>query len=109
VAIAVEIRYIEGMSEEQTISNSTKTAVEKVLRDRLGQSGYSSADIRADRDSDGDPILLVDVKYVYSDKPINSKLTYGLSTEMRKVLTALGETRFPHVRHHFDEQQKIAS
>jgi hypothetical protein len=41
------------MSEEQSISHSTKTAVEKVLRDRLGQAGFSIADIRADRDSDG--------------------------------------------------------
>ncbi|MET3757841.1 MULTISPECIES: hypothetical protein [Rhizobium] len=109
VALPGRILYIANMSDEQTISNSTKSAVEKVLRDRLGQAGFSGADIRADRDSDGDPILLVDVKYAYSDKPINSKLTYGLSTEMRKALSALGETRFPHIRHHFDEQQKIAS
>ncbi|MBB3396124.1 MULTISPECIES: hypothetical protein [Rhizobium] len=109
VAVLVRILYIANMSDEQTISNSTKSAVEKVLRDRLGQAGFSGADIRADRDSDGDPILLVDVKYAYSDKPISSKLTYGLSTEVRKALSALGETRFPHIRHHFDEQQKIAS
>ncbi|WP_245293723.1 hypothetical protein [Rhizobium bangladeshense] len=109
VAPSGRILYIANMSDEQTISNSTKSAVEKVLRDRLGQAGFSGADIRADRDSDGDPILLVDVKYAYSDKPINSKLTYGLSTEVRKALSALGETRFPHIRHHFDEQQKIAS
>ncbi|WP_245483843.1 hypothetical protein [Rhizobium ruizarguesonis] len=109
VALSGRILYIANMSDEQTISNSTKSAVEKVLRDRLGQAGFSGADIRADRDSDGDPILLVDVKYAYSDKPINSKLTYGLSTEVRKALSALGETRFPHIRHHFDEQQKIAS
>ncbi|WP_245443579.1 hypothetical protein [Rhizobium phaseoli] len=109
MAITVRIVYIEPMSEEQAVSKSTKTAVEKVLRDRLGQAGFAGADIRADLDSDGDPILLVDVKYTYSDKPINSKLTYGLSTELRKALGALGETRFPHIRHHFDAQQKIAS
>jgi len=109
VAVLGRILYIANMSDEQTISKSTKSAVEKVLRDRLGQAGFSGADIRADRDSDGDPILLVDVNYAYSDKPISSKLTYGLSTEVRKALSALGETRFPHIRHHFDEQQKIAS
>jgi len=109
VAVLGRILYIANMSDEQTISKSTKSAVEKVLRDRLGQAGFSGADIRADRDSDGDPILLVDVNYAYSDKPISSKLAYGLSTEVRKALSALGETRFPHIRHHFDEQQKIAS
>ncbi|MBX4899264.1 hypothetical protein HJA81_30190 [Rhizobium bangladeshense] len=97
------------MSDNQSISNTAKKVVEKVLRDRLGPVGFSGADIRADRDSDGDPILLVDVNYKYSEKPIASKITYGLSTEIRKALAALGETRFPHIRHHFDEQQKIAS
>jgi hypothetical protein len=97
------------MTEEQNISNNVERAVDKVLRDRLATAGFAGANIRPDRDVDGDPILVVDVNYDYSDKPISSKITFGLSTEVRKVLLALGESRFPHIRHHFNEQQKIAS
>ncbi|QPB24827.1 hypothetical protein ISN39_34275 (plasmid) [Rhizobium sp. 007] len=100
--------YIPLMTDEQ-ISNSTKRTVEKVLRDRLAAAGFAGAEIRADRDGDGDPILVVDVNYDFSDKPISSKITFGLSTEVRRALLAVGEARFPQIRHHFNEQQKIAS
>ncbi|WP_244546841.1 hypothetical protein [Ensifer sp. YR511] len=88
------------------MSNAAKSAVEKVC-DRLAPAGFSV--VGAERDTDGDPILLVDVKWVFSDKPISSKTTYGLSTEVRNALSAIGEARFPHFRRHFDEQQRIAS
>ncbi len=66
-------------------------------------------DIRADRDVDGDPILLVDVIYNFVDRPISSKITFRLPPEVRKALISLGESRFPQIRYHFNEQQKIAS
>lgn len=97
------------MTQDQHISNNVRRAVEKVLSDRLGPAGFAGADIRADRDVDGDPILLVDVNYNFVDRPISSKITYGLPTEVRKALKSLGESRFPQIRHHFNEQQKIAS
>jgi hypothetical protein len=58
-----------------------------MLRDRPCLVGFSGANIRAERDSDIDPIRLAGVKYVYSDKPSTSKLTFGLSTEIRKALS----------------------
>ena len=97
------------MSQEQDISSKVEQTVEKVLRDRLETSGFEGAEIRSDRDFDGDPILVVDVNYRFLDKPISSKVTFGLTTEIRKALMALGESRFPQIRHHFNEQQKIAS
>jgi hypothetical protein len=103
------VRNIGGMTQHQHIPNNVRRAVEKVLRDRLGPAGYAGADIRADRDVDGDPILLVDVNYNFVDRPISSKITFGLPTEVRKALISLGESRFPQIRHRFNEQQKIAS
>ncbi|WFU92018.1 hypothetical protein QA644_34545 (plasmid) [Rhizobium sp. CC1099] len=95
------------MTQEQDISRKVEQTVDKVLRDRLASDGFEGAEIRPD--CDFDPILVVDVKYRYVDRPINSKVTFGLTTEVRKALMALGESRFPQIRHHFNEQQKIAS
>ncbi|WFU05884.1 hypothetical protein QA648_22265 (plasmid) [Rhizobium sp. CB3171] len=97
------------MTQEHDISSKVEQTVERLLRDRLETSGFEGADIRSDRDLEGDPILVVDVKYRFVDRPISSKVTFGLTTELRKALMALGESRFPQVRHHFNEQQKIAS
>lgn len=97
------------MTQEQDISSSVEKTVEKVLRDRLSSDGFERVEIRPDRDFDGDPILVVDVNYRFLDRPISSKVTFGLTTEIRKALMAQGEARFPQIRHHFNEQQKIAS
>lgn len=96
-------------SEEARVDDKVRKAVEKVLRDRLADYGFSGVNIAPSNDRDGDPILLVDVRYKAVDKPIASKATFGLVTAIRQELARMGETRFPHVRHHFDEQQKIAS
>ncbi|AVA25809.1 hypothetical protein NXC24_PC01375 (plasmid) [Rhizobium sp. NXC24] len=103
------VDYIGSMAQEHDISSKVEQTVERLLRDRLETSGFEGADIRSDRDLEGDPILVVDVKYRFVDRPISSKVTFGLTTELRKALMALGESRFPQVRHHFNEQQKIAS
>jgi hypothetical protein len=108
VAQLCTIGYGGWVGAEQNISKHAKTVVEKVLRDRLASVGFAGANIRPDRDTDGDPILVLDVNYKFSDQPISSKITFGLSTEVRKALLALGESRFPQIRHHFNEQQKIA-
>lgn len=67
------VRYSGGMTQDQDIPNNIRRTVEKVLRDRLGPAGFSGADIRGDRDVDGDPILLIDVNYNFVDRPISSK------------------------------------
>jgi hypothetical protein len=103
------VDYIGSLAQEQDLSKKVEETVEKVLRDCSESRGFEGADIRSDRDLDGDPILVVDVNYRYVDRPISSKVTFGLTTEIRKALMALGESRFRHIRHHFNEQQMIAS
>jgi hypothetical protein len=94
---------------ETDVPNDVKAAIEGVLRRRLAAYGYRGADIRVTSDMDGDPILMIDVHYSPVDGAVSSKATFGLVTQIRETLAKLREGRFPHVRHHFAEGQKIAS
>jgi len=92
-----------------TINPQVRAAIERVLERRLALYGYERADIRIGQDQEGDQILFVDVSYRLVRHPVDPKATFGLATEIRAALSQLGETRFPLIRHHFADAQKIAS
>lgn len=94
--------------ESEMIDEKVATAVDDVLKARMGRFGYTRASIRPGEDHDGDPVLLIDAEYTYSKKPIDVRATVGLTSELRDALEKVGEHRFPHVRHHFDERQLTA-
>ena len=83
-------------------------AVRRVLEERMGRFGFVNARVISGEDHDGDAVLFIEVDYRLSDEPIDTKATFGLVQALREALGAVGETRFPHVRHHFDEKQKVA-
>jgi hypothetical protein len=39
--------------------------------------------------------------------PVDPEITIATGSELDRKLIALGELRFPHLRHHFDEAQKV--
>ena len=56
-------------------------AVEQALRERLAPFGFEYAEIRPERDHDGDPILLVESHYRLSERPVDSRETYAAAHE----------------------------
>jgi len=82
-------------------------AISAVLRKRFGDYGFRNAHVEAGLDHDGDPILLIDAYYDFSKRPVDTSAMLGLTRALREVLQTLGETRFPHVRHQFDDRQKV--
>jgi hypothetical protein len=84
-----------------------KQIVNQVLREHLAGYGFQSAEISFVRDADGDPVLFVDASYRYSDDPVNADAVLRAIINLRVALLRAGETRFPHIRHHFDEKQKV--
>ena len=67
--------------------------------------GFTHADIRPGFDHDGDPVIFVDARYELKPEPLDPRVTFGLISDVRQAIEALGEDRFPHVRHRFHEMQ----
>jgi len=82
-------------------------AVESVLREQLGNSGLQKVKVKAGQDHDGDEILYVDA-YFDLQAQVDPERFYGLTTAVRRALEPLSEFRFPHLRYHFPEDQKVA-
>ena len=74
----------------------------------MGPFGYLGADVHAGRDHDDDPVIFIEARYALSEVPIDSKVAFGLVGALRDALESYGESRFPHLRHHFDDRQQVA-
>jgi hypothetical protein len=81
-------------------------AIDTVIRARMARWGYTHAEVRPGLDHGGDPVIFVDAHYELREEPLVPGVTYGLVTEVRDAIEALGEGRFPHIRHQFHELQK---
>lgn len=96
------------MAEQSAVNAETVAAIEGVLRAEMAPFGLRNIEVIAGEDHDGDPVLFVEVTYDAEGRPIEPKVVAGLTTKLRDRLWELGETRFPHVRHAFPEQRKVA-
>ena len=76
------------------ISPDVKTAIEKVLHERLDRIGFIHADIRESTDHDGDAILQIVLHYRRMGDSVDP-------------LRSLGESRFPHFTHRFPDDQEL--
>ena len=90
------------------VEDNVIAAVEEIVRREMEPFDFRSVDVTAANDHDGDPILLIDAQYGSGGRPIEPKVVAGLVTKLRDRLWNLGETRFPHIRHHFSERQRLA-
>ena len=89
------------------VSAEVKSAIDRILREKLARFGYESATIEPGEDHDGDPVLFIDAQYTLSEEPIDADAAFTAAAELGRKLLSLGEFRFPHLRHHFDERQKV--
>ena len=89
------------------ISPDVKTAIEKVLHERLDRIGFIHADIRESTDHDGDAILQIVLHYRRMGDSVDPTPTFTLAVDVRDVLRSLGESRFPHFTHRFPDDQEL--
>lgn len=92
----------------ETVSPQVRETVRRLMQEHLKAYGLQEAEVEAGPDHDGDPALFVDAYFQLSETPVDPKAVYPLTRYLREVLEELGEDRFPYIRYHFDENQKIA-
>ena len=81
--------------------------IERTVRESMSPYALREIDVRSGEDHDGDPVIFVEVRHDLSETPIDPAVNARLSFDLWQLLLKAGETRFPHVRHKYHEQQKV--
>jgi len=97
------------MQERPTrIDENIVELIKQTVRESMEPFGLRDVNVRAGEDHDGDPVIFVEAQYDLSERPIETDVTAQLISILRGRLWERGETRFPHIRHRFDERQKVS-
>jgi hypothetical protein len=81
--------------------------IKTTIRETMAPFGFEDASARAGEDHDGDPVIFVDVEYDMKDPPMGPSTTFELLTRVRDRLLDAGETRFPHIRHNYQDHRPL--
>jgi hypothetical protein len=94
----------------ERVEEKAVQVIQRIIQDRLGPFDINkNVRVEPGLDHDGDPVLFIEVRYKKSKKPVNANVANRLGTEIREALEAIGETRFPHIRHRFDHRRRIVT
>ncbi len=94
-------------TEPPMINPEITAAIEAVIAPTMRRMGYRGLRIEEGEDHTGDPCLFIHVEYAADGDPIDTSISGRLVLDVRHRLLELGEERFPYVRNHFLEEQKV--
>ncbi len=89
------------------LSDDIVADVRDLLQREMRPFGLTDIQVAVAPDHAGDPSLQIDADYDGEGRPVDPKIVAGLVTKLRDRLWAKGEKRFPYIRHHFPEDQKV--
>lgn len=89
------------------IAPDVVAAIEDIVRREVGRFGLLDVRVALAEDDDGDPVLEIDADYEAAGDPVDPQVVAGLLSKLRDRLWTMNERRFPYIRHHFSEQQKV--
>ena len=95
------------MARKDEIPEDIRAAINAMLWQEVGAFGLHKVSVSAGEDHDGDPVIWVDADFEAKGEPIDPKAFAALVGKLHKGVWEMGETRFPHLRNHFSEDQKI--
>ena len=90
------------------ISEQPQQRIKALLMERLAAVGLRHVEVTAGVDFEGDDVLYVDAFFDLIEPPLDPSRFHFLTTLLREAIEPLGESRFPHLRYHFHEDQKVA-
>ena len=91
----------------EKINSKVEEIVSEVIGLEMKRFGFKSVHVEAGEDHDGDPVLLIEVRYSEGGAKIDMRVVAQLLTKLRDRLWAAGETRFPLIQHHFPKSRKV--
>ena len=96
------------MMQQLPIQQPVVDAVVALIRKEVGRFGLRDVRVVPATDFDGEPAIFVHADYEAEGDPVDTKITSRLVSKVCDIVWNLGETRFPYLKHHFNEDQKIA-
>lgn len=78
-----------------------------LLQPRLRGFGFKGLEVTPGEDYEGDQALYIDLYFDLVQPALDPEPFHFLTTAVREALESQGDDRFPHLRYHFDEQQKV--
>lgn len=92
---------------QQPVDTKIEEAIRDIVLRAMGHVGVRAVSVTPGTDHDGDEVLRVTVHYDTDVRPVNTGIMSSLVSEIRSTLWAMGEDRFPHVRHDFPIEPKV--
>ena len=95
------------MHQPSALSEQVTEAIERVVRQEMGDYGLLTVRAAPGLDHDGDQVIWVHADYRIEGPPVDPKKMAGLVSKIRGALYEADEVRFPHVRHHFSKDRQV--
>jgi hypothetical protein len=84
-----------------------KSGIKTIIDGMLSQYDLETCGIEVAEDASGDDAIFVDLCYRLSPKEFDPTLISDVRSAVREMLIANGEYRFPFIRHHLPDGQKV--
>ena len=92
-----------------TVTDTIKREIQSFVGTKLPDHDIYVCDVRAFEDFDGDELINVELCYRAPSVPLGARATADLLIELRSHLLAMGEDRFPFLRHNLQPNQVLES
>ena len=97
-----------GIDRNGSLPEEVWESIRQVLTERLGYQ-LESLQARPEEDYSGEVVIAIDAYHPLLDREVDPRVTYKLPGILREALLEQGESRYPLIRHHFQQDQEVAS